>query len=547
MAKANGEVSAPDAVARRPDQTLQRKKRDLQHNRKRELEARRQYGRGEGAPFEHSKDKKLKANLRALEKKYKDASLQAKDAEILNSNTPGLIEAEGELDKTYRVRQTDIRNAVPLQTAKKSFELKLTELGPYIAEYTRNGRDLLLAGRRGHIATMDWRSGKLGCEIQLHDHINDAKWLHNHLSFAVAQRDNVYIYDSAGVEIHKLDKYRHVTHMDFLPYHFLLASINDGGVLKYLDTSIGKTVTESSTNQGPATAFRQNPYNAIMHVGHHRGTVSLWSPNSSSYMAKLKVHQGPVTGIAMDRSGNYMTTVGQDAKMTVWDIRQFKEVHQYRLARPGCDISISDRNLVSVAYGTHVSVWQGLFDKNLGDVLQKVQRPYVTWGGEGQRVERVRWCPLEDVLGVSHHEGFSSIIVPGAGEANFDSLEINPYENKKQRQEGEVRGLLNKLQPETISLEPNFIGNLDRASAETRKREKDLDKEVEDPVMQLKNRGKGRNSSLRKYLRKKGTKNIIDEKRLRIQERMKRENERKQVGREKKQADLGPALSRFAR
>ncbi len=171
------------------------------------------------------KDKKLRGNLKALEGKYKTAALRAKDAEILHENTEGFLQPESELERTYKVRQEDIQAEVPIETARKRFELKLDTLGPYICDYTRNGRELLLAGRKGHVATMDWREGKLGCEIQLGETVRDAKWLHNNQLFAVAQKKYVYIYDKAGVEIHCLKKHIEVTNMEFLPYHYLLATV----------------------------------------------------------------------------------------------------------------------------------------------------------------------------------------------------------------------------------------------------------------------------------------------------------------------------------
>lgn len=503
------------------------------------------YGRGDKIRTKSIKDTKLRSNLRALESKYKDAAIQAKDAEILLEHDSGFLEPESALERTYKIRQDHIRSDIASETAKKGFELKLEELGPYKASYTRNGKHLLLAGRKGHVATMDWRDGKLGCEIQLGETIRDATWLHNNLSFAVAQKKYTYIYDQNGVEIHKLDKHIEVTHMEFLPYHYLLATIGNAGYLKYTDTSTGQLVTEIGTKLGTPTAFRQNPHNAIIHVGHQNGTVTLWSPNTATPLVKMLAHRGPVRSIAIDREGRYMVSAGSDLRMAVWDLRNLKEVNNYFLRQPGASIDISDRNLTAIGWGTQTSVWRGLFDKAKSD-QEKVQSPYMGWGGDGQKVERVRWCPFEDILGVSHNRGFTSILVPGAGEANFDALEVNPYETTKQRQEGEVKSLLNKLQPGMISLDPDFVGNLDLASHETRMREKDLDRKPEDKVDLLKNRGRGKNSALRRLQRKSGMKNVIDERKLRIEELRKKQTVREQEKAKKNEEQYGPALSRFA-
>lgn len=524
--------------------------------KKRQLEASRQYGRGHAIKTKNVRDKKLRGNLKALEERYKDAALKAKDAEILLENSSGFLEPEGEFEKTYKVRQDEIKDDVGIETAKKGFELKLEGMGPYTFDYTRNGRHLLLAGRKGHVATMDWRSGTLGCELQLGETVRDAKWLHNNQFFAVAQKRNVYIYDHHGVEIHNLDQHVEVEFMEFLPYHFLLATIGKAGWIKWQDTSTGKLVMQTATKQGTPTAFGQNPYNAIIHVGHQNGTVSIWSPNSTTPLVKMLPHRGPVRSLAMDREGRYMVSTGQDLKMAVWDIRTYKPVHEYSLRAPGSAVTISDRNLTAVGWGTHTTIWKDLFSKHRSDIQEdqvKVQSPYLSWGAQGQTVEKLRWCPFEDILGISHDKGFTSIIAPGAGEPNFDALEVNPYENTKQRQEVEVKSLLNKLQPEMISLNPDFIGTLDTASNQQKQLEKDLDRETgaaaeKERLEKLKKRGRGKNSSLRKYLRKKGNKNVIDESKMRVLEMRERERRKAVEAREGvRREELGPALGRFVR
>jgi U3 small nucleolar RNA-associated protein 7 len=119
---------------------------------------------------------------------------------------------------------TAVKEHVDRASARKIFDLAL-DYGPYNMRYSGNGRHLLMAGQKGHVALMEWGSGKVKTELQLRESVRDVSFLHNETLFAVAQKKYTYIYDSKGIEVHCLKNHRDPLRLEFLPYHFLLASI----------------------------------------------------------------------------------------------------------------------------------------------------------------------------------------------------------------------------------------------------------------------------------------------------------------------------------
>lgn len=446
--------------------------------------------------FDVAKEKKGYYNRIIVEKKkreYEDAAILAAKSEMLLAEEAGYLEAEG-LEKTFKVTQKQLIPNLPISAASKSFELKLDHFGPYSIDYTRNGRHLLIGGRKGHVASFDWRAGKLSCELQLKETIRDVKYLHNQTMFAVAQKKYTYIYDNSGAEVHCLKKLREVSKLDFLPYHYLLTSISNSGILSYLDVSTGLMVSEIHTKLGSTNAFVHNPQNAVVHMGHSKGTVTLWSPSSKEPLVKMLCHQGPVRSISVDQTGNYLASAGMDGKLKVWDLRQYKLLYEYFTPRPASSISFSQRGILGVAFTGNISFWRDICST-------KQNSPYMNHKASPHQIHDISFCPYEDVLGFGHSGGFSSVVIPGAGEPNFDTLEVNPYETLKQRREHEVHSLLSKIQPDSIALDSNIIGSIVE-NAEYPEEEQLTTSTGK--TIEIKHKARGKSSSKNRFERKKG-------------------------------------------
>ncbi|XP_028657602.1 WD repeat-containing protein 46 [Erpetoichthys calabaricus] len=498
------------------------------------------FSRGEKNESKKLSKGRLKDIVIKSEENTSLAQKQAARYDLLLPEEAGFLEGDDGED-TCTISQEDIAEAVDITAGSKYFNLTLNQFGPYQLDYTINGRHLILGGRRGHIAAMDWHTKQLLCEINVMETVNDIKWLHTEAMFAVAQKKWLYIYDNQGIELHCLKKFNDVLRMEFLPYHFLLATASATGFLQYLDISVGKEVNAINAKCGRLDVMAQNPQNAIIHLGHPTGTVTLWSPRQKEPLVKMLCHRGGVRSVAVDNTGTYMVTSGLDRKLKVFDVRTFQALKSYVLPAGSSSLSISQRGLLACGSGNTVQVYKSVWET-------PVNKPYMAHSVKGS-VWGVRYCPFEDVLGIGHTNGFSSMLVPGAGEANFDALESNPFHSVKQRQEWEVKALLDKIQPELITLDPSLLGKVDKATLEQRHKDK-VERLGYDPLSKEKfiprKKMKGRSSSGSTQKRKK--KVAYDEQRELIQQAVEsREKAKKEQMIKEKMTALGQrkALDRF--
>jgi len=287
----------------------------------------------------------------------------------------------------------------------------------------------------------------------------------------------------------------------------------------------------------------QNPHSAIIHAGHTNGTMTLWSPNLTTPHVKLLAHRGPVVGMSVDPSessaGRYCATAGLDGTVKLWDGRMWgKEVRSWGVRNTPHSINFSQRGMLSVGGKSGVTVYRDVISSS----PSRTPSPYLTLPLPGLTANASRFCPYDDTLIVGHGKGISSLLVPGSGEPNFDSAEADVFESHSRRRERDVRSVLEKIQPQLINMDTDFLGKVgekargtyeERESrsfrqlsrverlkatgqaddaAEAREGEdedEDEEKGSGERVKKDKYKMRGKSGSLKKYMRKK-KKNVID-------------------------------------
>ena len=392
-------------------------------------------------------DLRVKTNIKR-QREFKTAvNRQMKAYSYINPAVEeGGIVVDDEGEESTLVSQSTLLKAVDIGTRKKLFDFELKG-GPFVMKPTRNGRHVVIGGKGGQLSVVDRTTMNPLCDITVNESVLDATFLHNYTMFAAAQRKCTYIYDSiSGAEVHCLKDQDRVTHLDYLPFHFLLVSWAENGIIRYLDTSTGQAVAKHFSKMGPCQSLRQNMATSVVHVGHSDGCVSLWTPSIAEPVMKIRAHFGPVSALACQDQMN-LITAGGEGKWKIWDLRKAdKPVTAYSyVGAPPTSIDVSQSGMIAIGNGVRVRVYPSEAFR------QKVNAPYLTHR-VADGVNTVRFCPFEDLLLLGKNTGVASILIPGSGKGDFDSYANNPFETRNQRREGEVRALMDKLRPDMITL-----------------------------------------------------------------------------------------------
>lgn len=224
------------------------------------------------------------------------------------------------------------------------------------------------------------------------------------------------------MELHCLKDHERTYRLDFLPYHFLLVTAGHSGYVKWHDISIGEVVSSYQSGHGPCHVLKHNNINAVSHLGHSNGVVSLWSPAAGKSLVSMFCHKAPVTDLAVDREGNYMATAGMDGMMKIWDLRTFKCLHSYHTDYPVISLDISETGLLAMGMGREVQVLKDSFTRPtetmyLRHEIVPPDSKMIAGGGalaarkalpSSIAVTCVKFRPLEDVLAIGHSHGMSS-------------------------------------------------------------------------------------------------------------------------------------------
>lgn len=159
----------------------------------------------------------------------------------------------------------------------------------------------------------------------------------------------------------------------------------------------------------------------------------------------------PIRSVSVTVEGNYFCTTSVDKTIKVWDLRNnYTCLKEHKIYYVPDRSDFSQLGMLAVAGGSTVTVYKDVCH------TAKPISPYLKHNVRSV-IHDLSFCNYEDVLGIGHQNGFTSLLTPGSGEPIFDSLEANPFMSKTQQREMEIKMLMEKISPQLICLDPSQL------------------------------------------------------------------------------------------
>ena len=154
------------------------------------------------------------------------------------------------------------------------------------------------------------------------------------------------------------------------------------------------------------------------------GSVTLWSPNVKEPLVKMLCHQSVIKSLAISYDGKYMATSGLDHLLNVWDLRTYKQLKSIKLKAGASSLAFSQKNCIAASLRNEVVIYKDIFNDmgKQNDVTENDQDEIEIYGEKNiylknklnnVSIQNIQFCPFEDVLGIGHGRGITSILIPG--------------------------------------------------------------------------------------------------------------------------------------
>ena len=132
-------------------------------------------------------------------------------------------------------------------------------------------------------------------------------------------------------------------------------------------------------------------------------------------------HRSAIKSLAIDSTGNYMATSGLDHLLNIWDLRTYKQLRSVKLSAGASNLAFSQKKFLAASLRNEIVIFKNdlVNDVNLNESDQILaeslteRNVYLRNRMNNAAIQNLQFCPFEDVLGVGHANGISSLLVPG--------------------------------------------------------------------------------------------------------------------------------------